>query len=158
MVSVYSIFIFCIILKSIYLLSFFKKRILNYTDNSCKTEFRKRKFDEIDADVDNAVISLQRASAKTTAPSQSFKFPRSQAFDLDLSETNEKADYKPFTVNLGKNTILELKEFRGSWYVGLSKYSAATNEPKNRFNLPLEQLINLKKGCDAILTHISKKE
>lgn len=50
---------------------------------------------------------------------------------------------------------MEVKEFRSSYYVGLSKVSEGGQEVRNRFNLPLIQLETLKKGCEAMLAYVA---
>lgn len=136
----------CIILK--------KKKLIFYADNC------KRKFNEIDTDIEVVDTILDRAitAAKSSTSSSIVKTYKGPNFDLDLSSKNDKVAFKPFVINLGRSTIFELKEFRGSWYIGLSKFSTTTNEPKNRFNLPVEQLEVLLEACNKMLEHIGKKE
>ncbi|GFU62650.1 uncharacterized protein TNCV_2205101 [Trichonephila clavipes] len=69
--------------------------------------------------------------------------------------SNGKEKYPPYSINLGKGVGMELKEFRGQYYVGLSKCSDSSNEViRNRFNIPLAQLEVLKKACDAMLSYV----
>lgn len=134
---------------------FFKKKKLIFYAENCK-----RKFDELDPDIEVLQPCIEKvASASTSKSSTSSSINRvGPSFDVDLSSKNDKILYKPFSINLGRSTIFELKEFRGSWYVGLSKFSTTTNEPKNRFNLPVEQLEILREACSIMLEHIGKKE
>ena len=78
-------------------------------------------------------------------------------FHLDLSEESEKTVYDPFVINLGKNVTLEFKEFHGSYYIGFSKISPGSSECRNRFNLPVSLLSNLKTATQAMIKHVSKK-
>ncbi|GFU08443.1 uncharacterized protein TNCV_821761 [Trichonephila clavipes] len=69
----------------------------------------------------------------------------------------KKKSIPPYSINLGKGVGMELKEFRGQYYVGLSKCSDSSNEViRNRFNIPLAQLEVLKKACDAMLSYVKK--
>lgn len=75
-------------------------------------------------------------------------------YNLDLSDEIERVNYEPFIVNLGKNVSMELKEFHGAYYVGFSKTTPGSFEPRNRFNIPLSLLPNLKLATIAMIKHI----
>ncbi|GFU04013.1 uncharacterized protein NPIL_493681 [Nephila pilipes] len=68
------------------------------------------------------------------------------------NDGEEKKSIPPYSINLGRGVAMELKEFRGSYYNGLSKSTDGTMEIRNRFNVTLAQLEVLKKGCEAMLT------
>lgn len=52
---------------------------------------------------------------------------------------------------------MELKEFHGSYYVGFSKISPGSFETRNRFNIPVSLLNNLKVATQAMIKHVGKK-
>ncbi|GBO31390.1 hypothetical protein AVEN_7993-1 [Araneus ventricosus] len=56
----------------------------------------------------------------------------------------EKKNSSRTTLNLGKGLVMELKEFRNTYYIGLEKYGEG-QQVRNRFNIPLDQLEVLKK-------------
>ncbi|GIY70277.1 uncharacterized protein CDAR_248061 [Caerostris darwini] len=115
------------------------------------TEHRKRLFDFTDNDEDDILIApkrIKRATDNHTKPK----------YDLDLSSKDNNGDKSipHYSINLGKGLLMEVKEFRSSYYVGLSKTNEDGGEIRNRFNIPLLQLETLKKACDAMIVYIAK--
>ncbi|GFT16735.1 uncharacterized protein NPIL_219581 [Nephila pilipes] len=83
--------------------------------------------------------------------------PASTAFDLDLSPPCSVSDEKkipPYSIYLGKGVVIELKEFRKSYYIAFSK--SADGEVKNRFNLALDQLHVLLKAVEALVEYLKE--
>ncbi|GBM67548.1 hypothetical protein AVEN_73683-1 [Araneus ventricosus] len=107
---------------------------------------RKRSFDFGDNDESDFLLSTPKKSKKPT--------PKPK-FNLDLSTDGAEAkEIPPYSINLGKGVVMEIKEFRSNYYVGLSKIGEGGNEVRNRFNMPLIQLDTLRKGCEAMLSYV----
>ncbi|GIY14566.1 uncharacterized protein CDAR_111731 [Caerostris darwini] len=79
-------------------------------------------------------------------------------YDLDLSSKDNNGDKSlpHHAIKLGKGLLVEVKEFRASYYVGLRKTDEDGSEIRNRFNIPLMQPETLKKACDAMIAYIAK--
>ncbi|GFY07933.1 uncharacterized protein TNCV_2579651 [Trichonephila clavipes] len=123
-----------------------RKHYRSFIVNTDPSHSRKRIFELSDNDEDDILFKPNTKRSKTTK----------SKFDLDLGcDAQEKKSIPPYSINLGKGVGMELKEFRGQYYVGLSKCSDSSNEViRNRFNIPLAQLEVLKKACDAILSYV----
>ncbi|GFS58232.1 uncharacterized protein TNCV_4916331 [Trichonephila clavipes] len=106
---------------------------------------RKRMFDFADNDEDDFLIATKKQKRGCDKPK----------YDLDLStiDGGAKKNIPPYVINLGKGLLLEVKCFRGSYYVGLSKVGEA-GEVKNRFNIPLIQLDTFHKGIEAMMAYV----
>ncbi|GFY03868.1 uncharacterized protein TNCV_1196481 [Trichonephila clavipes] len=78
---------------------------------------RKRMFDFADNDEDDFLIATKKQKRGCDKPK----------YDLDLSTIDGGAEKNipPYVINLGKGLLLEVKCFRGSYYVGLSKVGEA---------------------------------
>ncbi|GFT64538.1 putative uncharacterized transposon-derived protein F54H12.3 [Trichonephila clavipes] len=78
---------------------------------------RKRMFDFADNDEDDFLIATKKQKRGCDKPN----------YDLDLSTIDGGAEKNipPYVINLGKGLLLEVKCFRGSYYVGLSKVGEA---------------------------------
>lgn len=75
-------------------------------------------------------------------------------FHLNLEkETSTKIPH--FVVNIGKGIVVEVKEFRKIHYVGFSKLSN-TNDVKNRFNIPIDQIESTTVALEAVRKHVVK--
>ncbi|KAF8789562.1 hypothetical protein HNY73_007492 [Argiope bruennichi] len=109
---------------------------------------RKRMIEFTDNDVDDFLISTKKPKRSTEKPK----------YNLDLSASDGVGEKQiaPFSIHLGKGVIMEIKEFRGNYYVGLSKTNDSGTEVKNRFNIPLIQLETLRKGCEAMIKYVKE--
>ncbi|GFR16051.1 uncharacterized protein TNCT_82751 [Trichonephila clavata] len=106
---------------------------------------RKRLFDFPDNDEEDFLISTKKHKRSCEKPK----------YDLDLSASDGGAEKNipPYVINLGKGLLLEIKKFRSSYYVGLSKVGEGS-EVRNRFNIPLIQLETLHKGIEAMMDYV----
>ncbi|GFR10287.1 uncharacterized protein TNCT_137971 [Trichonephila clavata] len=118
----------------------------------CDINVRKRTFDFpdfADNDEEDFLINPNKKNKKTISK---------QKFDLDFAKDaiENKIKIPPYLINVGKGLLMEVKEFRSNFYVGLCKVSEA-NEVRNRFNIPIEQLETFRKALDAMITYVKEK-
>ncbi|XP_054723795.1 uncharacterized protein LOC129233892 [Uloborus diversus] len=104
---------------------------------------RKRMYDFPDNDEEDPIIKPVK-KVKTTKP----------RYDVDLSSDADGKKIPPYTINCGKGIMMEVKEYRGSFYIGLSRCAEGSSEIKNRFNIPIAQLETLEKACVLMLNYI----
>ncbi|XP_035214282.1 uncharacterized protein LOC118195830 [Stegodyphus dumicola] len=107
------------------------------TSNDCKVKRHINLLDDEDVELNNP----HRKKAKS--------------FDLDLASEEKKTLFPSYSIHLGRNLVMELKEFRGSHYIGLSRQTS-NNDIKNRFNIPFEMLDTLKQACEHMINHIKR--
>lgn len=79
------------------------------------------------------------------------------SLNLAPEETNIKGTYQPYNIYLGHDIFIELKSYRQSNYLGFYKKDPVSGDIKNRFNIPLEQLLTLKKALVAVEVHLKQE-
>lgn len=69
-------------------------------------------------------------------------------YDLDLlDDASPNKLMPPYSIYIGKGTVLEIKEHRKTFYLCFSR---TIEDVKNRFNIPVEQIAILKKSVHAV--------
>ncbi|GIY06967.1 hypothetical protein CEXT_425991 [Caerostris extrusa] len=83
------------------------------------------------------------------------RFPTKEKGNDDdfLAEPDAEKKIQPYTINLGKGFMMELKEFRNAYYIGLVKFGDV-QEVRNRFNIPIDQIGVLKKAVEAMSNYV----
>ncbi|GFT41269.1 hypothetical protein TNCV_1613891 [Trichonephila clavipes] len=114
-------------------------------ENICDDD-RKRFIDDLEDD------DFPPMTGKTPAKATNSK-KKQRKFNLNLAESENDKKYQPYSINLGRGLVMELKEFRNAHYLDFVKFGDG-NEVHNRFNIPIDQLTVLKKAIGAIENHI----
>lgn len=80
-------------------------------------------------------------------------------FDLNLSSELEikNSQIPNYSVYLGKNTALEIKEYRKQYYLCFLKYSDR-GEIKNRFNINIDQIGTMMMGLEKIQEFLKNQQ
>ncbi|KAG8171863.1 hypothetical protein JTE90_013789 [Oedothorax gibbosus] len=87
----------------------------------------------------------------TTSSNPKKKLPSKIRFGFRRLNCNREVE--AFCLNGGKGAIVELKQFRKSYYVGFAKIGAE-NEIRNRFNFEVSLLPNVQKALEAVQEHL----
>ena len=78
-------------------------------------------------------------------------------YDVIISEDKpDTRDISPLSVYIGAGFAVEIKEFRKNYYICFSK--TVDGDIKNRMNLPLDQLKNIKKALEVTEKHVKRHQ
>lgn len=78
------------------------------------------------------------------------------SYDLNLAPLDETREIIPlYKIYIGKGVAVEIQPFKGSYYASLYRKDM-NGACKNRFNIPISQLPQLKLAIEALETHIKK--
>lgn len=118
-----------------------------------------------DSDVDTLTKKKKRSTQEAAGPSPKKNKKRteveeedpedrhSEKYNVILSKDKKTSGtISDFSVYLGAGYAINVKEFRRSHYINLTRETGG--EIRNRFNIPLNLLDNFKKGVEHIAKHI----